>query len=102
MKKKYGAGDIAFEVFLVVFLVIFVIVTLYPVINTLAISFNDGFDTITHRIHFIPHMWTLDNYKAVFAKEGYRQAAIVTAVMINAPKMFGRNSFPSKALNSKV
>ena len=78
MKKKYGAGDIAFEVFLVVFLVVFVFVTLYPVINTLAISFNDGFDTITHRIHFIPHAWTLDNYKAVFAKESYRQAAIVT------------------------
>lgn len=78
MKKKYGAGDIAFEVFLVIFLVVFVVVTLYPVINTLAISFNDGFDTITHRIHFIPHMWTTDNYKAVFAKEGYRTAAVVT------------------------
>ena len=78
MKKKYGAGDIAFEVFLVVFLVVFVIVTLYPVVNTLAISFNDGFDTITHRIHFIPHQFTTDNYKAVFAKEGYRIGAVNT------------------------
>lgn len=78
MKKKLGAGDIAFEVFLVIFLAFFVIVTLYPVINTLAISFNDGFDTITHRIHFIPHQFTTDNYKAVFAKEGYRTAAYIT------------------------
>ena len=76
--KKYGPGDIAFEVFLILFMLIFLVVTLYPIVNTLAISFNDGFDTITHRIHFIPHMFTTDNYKAVFAKEGYRMGAVNT------------------------
>ena len=71
-------GDIIFEIFLVLFMVIFVVVTLYPIINTLAISFNDGFDTIVHRIHFIPHQFSTDNYKAVFAKEGYRMGAVNT------------------------
>ena len=78
--KKYGPGDIIFEVCLILFMVIFLVVTLYPIVNTLAISFNDGFDTITHRIHFIPHMFTTDNYKAVFAKEGYRMGAVNTVL----------------------
>ncbi|MBO4681460.1 MAG: carbohydrate ABC transporter permease [Clostridiales bacterium] len=78
--KKYGPGDIIFEICLILFMVIFLVVTLYPIVNTLAISFNDGFDTITHRIHFIPHMFTTDNYKAVFAKEGYRMGAVNTVL----------------------
>ena len=78
IKRQLHIGDVIFEIFLVVFLVVFVFVTLYPLINTLAISFNDGFDTVTNRIHFIPHQFTTDNYKAVFAKEGYKVGAINT------------------------
>ena len=76
--RKYGPGDIIFEVFLVIFMVLFLAVTLYPIINTLALSFNDGYDSLVHKVHFIPHAPTLDNYKAVFAKEGYRYGAINT------------------------
>lgn len=76
--KKYGPGDIIFEVFLVIFMVLFLAVTLYPIINTLALSFNDGFDSLVNKVHFIPHSPTLDNYKAVFAKEGYRYGAVNT------------------------
>ena len=78
--KKYGPGDIIFEVFLIIFMVIFLAVTLYPIINTLALSFNDGFDALVHKVHFIPHSPTLDNYKAVFAKEGYRYGAVNTVL----------------------
>ena len=55
MKRKLTTGDIIFEVCLGIFLVLFVFVTLYPVLNTLAVSFNDGFDAIVNRIHFIPN-----------------------------------------------
>lgn len=78
--KKYGAGDIIFEVFLILFLIIFVLVTLYPIINTLALSFNDGFDALVYKVHLIPHSFTLDNYKAVFAKEGYKVGAVNTVL----------------------
>lgn len=78
--RKYGPGDIIFEVFLIIFMVIFLAVTLYPIINTLALSFNDGFDALVHKVHFIPHSPTLDNYKAVFAKEGYRYGAVNTVL----------------------
>ena len=78
--KKYGPGDIIFEIFLILFMVIFLAVTLYPIINTLALSFNDGFDALVYKVHFFPHAPTLDNYKAVFAKEGYRYGAVNTVL----------------------
>ena len=44
--KKKSGEDIAFSVFIAVFMILFVVVTLYPVLNTLAISFNDGTDAL--------------------------------------------------------
>ena len=80
MKRKLTTGDIIFEVCLGIFLVLFVFVTLYPVLNTLAVSFNDGFDAIVNRIHFIPNEFTLDNYKTVLAKESLRTGLVVTVL----------------------
>lgn len=42
------------------------IVTLYPFLNTLAVSFNAGNDTIRGGIYLWPRVWSLQNYKAVF------------------------------------
>ncbi|MBO4408881.1 MAG: carbohydrate ABC transporter permease [Clostridiales bacterium] len=78
MKRKLTTGDIIFEVCLGIFLVLFVFVTIYPVLNTLAVSFNDGFDSIVNRIHFIPNEFTLDNYKTVLAKESLRTGLVIT------------------------
>ena len=78
MKKKLSTGDIIFEVCLVIFMTLFVIVTLYPVLNTVATSFNDGFDSIVTRVHLWPHKFSLDNYKTVLQKESLRTGAVVT------------------------
>lgn len=42
-------------------------VTLYPFLNTIAVSFNEGNDTIRGGLYLWPREWTLQNYKAVFA-----------------------------------
>jgi putative aldouronate transport system permease protein len=44
-----------------------VLVTLYPFLNTIAVSFNAGNDTIRGGIYLWPRAWTLQNYKAIFA-----------------------------------
>lgn len=80
MKKKYSAGDIIFEVCLIVFLVLFVIVTVYPVLNTVATSFNDGFDSIVNKVHLWPHSWSLDNYKTVFGDKELKTAALMSVL----------------------
>ncbi|MFC4098210.1 carbohydrate ABC transporter permease [Paenibacillus xanthanilyticus] len=50
-----------------IFMICIAIVTLYPFLNTLAISLNAGNDTIRGGIYLLPRVWTDQNYKAVFA-----------------------------------
>ncbi|SFE01973.1 putative aldouronate transport system permease protein [Paenibacillus catalpae] len=49
-----------------IIMIMLAVVTLYPFLNTLAVSFNAGLDTIRGGIYIWPRMWTLQNYKAVF------------------------------------
>ncbi|MBB3108021.1 putative aldouronate transport system permease protein [Paenibacillus phyllosphaerae] len=49
------------------FMIVIAIVTLYPFLNTLAISLNAGNDTIRGGIYLLPRVWTDQNYRAVFA-----------------------------------
>ena len=65
-KIKRDIKDITFTSFNGALLVIFVIVTLYPILNTLAISFNDGTDALRGGIYVIPRKFTLQNYITVF------------------------------------
>ncbi|CAM4001583.1 carbohydrate ABC transporter permease [Saccharibacillus endophyticus] len=43
------------------------VITLYPFLNTFAVSLNAGNDTIRGGIYLWPRIWTDQNYKAVFA-----------------------------------
>ncbi len=76
--KKKSGEDIAFSVFIAVFMIIFVVVTLYPVLNTLAISFNDGTDALKGGIYLWPRKFTLKNYTTVLQKNNLVTGAIVT------------------------
>lgn len=49
-------------------LVVFVIITLYPILNTLAISFNDAIDSLRGGIYLLPRKWSLENYRTVLHK----------------------------------
>ena len=51
------------------FMVLFVIITLYPVLNTLAISFNDGTDALRGGIYLLPRKWSTQNYTTVLQKD---------------------------------
>jgi len=64
--KRYKLGDVAFNVFNTIVLLFLVVVTLYPFVNTLAISFNDGLDTVRGGIYIWPREFSLQNYRSVF------------------------------------
>lgn len=61
-------------------MVAFVVITLYPVLNTLAISFNDGIDTVRGGIHLIPRKFTLQNYYTVLHKQNMVTGAYITVL----------------------
>lgn len=60
------------------FMIAFVIITLYPVLNTLAISFNDGTDALRGGIYLIPRKFTLKNYITVLQKNNLITGAYIT------------------------
>ncbi|MRN51706.1 carbohydrate ABC transporter permease [Paenibacillus monticola] len=69
IKKRLGSSGmepILFNTFNTIFMIILVTVTLYPFLNTIAVSFNAGNDTIRGGIYLWPRIWTTQNYKAVF------------------------------------
>ena len=64
-KVREPIRDKIFFAFIVIFLAVFVIITLYPVVNTVALSFNDGIDAVRGGIYLWPRKFSMKNYKTV-------------------------------------
>ena len=77
-KIKTSAWDKVFVVCNTLFMIAFVVITLYPVLNTLAISFNDGTDALRGGIYLLPRKWTLNNYITVLQKQNLITGAYIT------------------------
>ena len=77
-KKKKSGWDMVFTIFNTIFMILFVVITLYPVINTLAISLNDGTDALRGGIYLWPRKWTMKNYITVLQKDTLITGAIVS------------------------
>ncbi|MBB2182612.1 carbohydrate ABC transporter permease [Lachnospiraceae bacterium MD1] len=81
MKKrgnKKSAADYAFITVNTIILVLFCVVTLYPILNTLAISLNEGMDAIKGGIYLWPRRFTWENYYTVIKKDN-----LLTAIKIS-------------------
>ena len=79
-KIKYTTSDKVFTVFNTIIMVLFVVITLYPVLNTLAVAFNDGTDALRGGIHIWPRMWTLNNFTTVLQKENLLTGAKISVL----------------------
>ena len=76
--RRRSKRDIVYDTLIGIFMVLFLIVTLYPILNTLAISFNDGIDSVRGGIYLWPRVFTLQNYKSVFNNQNLSQAAFIS------------------------
>ena len=77
-RKKRSAADVIFVICNFIFMMLFVIITLYPVLNTLAISFNDGTDALRGGIYLWPRRWSVKNYITVLQKDNLMRGAFIT------------------------
>ena len=59
---KRTKSGLAFDIVNHILLTLLVVFTIYPVIFILALSLNNGFDTLKGGIWLIPRQFTLDNY----------------------------------------
>lgn len=80
MKKKKSLADRIFVICNTIFMILFVVVTLYPVLNTLAVSFNDGTDALRGGIYLWPRKWTLKNYTTVLQKNNLVTGAYISVL----------------------
>ncbi|MBP1548342.1 MAG: carbohydrate ABC transporter permease, partial [Oscillospiraceae bacterium] len=78
--SRRTTGDIIFDTVNLIIMILFTITMLYPLLNTVAVSFNDGTDALRGGIHLLPRMFTWDNYKAVLSKELIPTAAKITVL----------------------
>ena len=63
---KRSTGGMVFDILNGVFITIFTILVVYPFLNILAISFNDGIDAVRGGIYLWPRKFSLLNYEYVF------------------------------------
>jgi len=78
-RKRMAPEDVIFTIFNTAFLILFAVVTLYPVLNTLAISFNEGNDAVRGGIHLWPRIFSTKNYEEIiFNRPGIRQGLWIT------------------------
>ena len=77
-RKKTSVADKVFVTLNTLFMIMFVIITLYPVLNTLAISLNDGTDALRGGIYLLPRKFTWKNYNTVLQKDNLIMGAYIT------------------------
>ncbi|HEY8530064.1 MAG TPA: carbohydrate ABC transporter permease [Paenibacillaceae bacterium] len=75
-----SVGDWVFETFNYLALTLLMVVTLYPFLNTLAVSFNDAQDSIRGGIYLWPRIWTLENYRFVFEEASVLNATLISVL----------------------
>lgn len=75
---KHTKGEKIFQVFNVLIMLLVCLVMVYPYINQVAISFNEGIDAMKGGIGVIPRAFTLANYKAVFSSKSMISGAFIS------------------------
>ncbi|MCH1638661.1 carbohydrate ABC transporter permease [Paenibacillus timonensis] len=71
-------GDRVMVGFIYTFLTLFALSTLYPFLNAIAISLNEGLDTAKGGITLWPRAFTLENYEVVFQDERLMSGFVVS------------------------
>ncbi len=75
--KKISIVDIV----IVLIMCFILVITIYPFLQVVAISFNDATDTVRGGIHIWPRVFTLNNYKEIFASNSKIITGFVNSVL---------------------
>lgn len=75
---KKSIGDKIIDKLIVFFMLLIVVVMLYPIWNTVVVSFNEARDSIKGSLYLWPRTWTLFNYQSVFKTNKVFNAFLVS------------------------
>jgi len=77
-KRQTQISDIIFDAIIFITLAFVVVVTVYPFWNTIAVSFNDGLDSLKGDITLWPRKFTWKNYSTLFSTDYIFRAGLVS------------------------
>lgn len=77
-KTRKKKQDIVFPVVNALFLCLMMFITLYPVLNTVAISFNDGIDAVRGGIGIWPRVFSVEAYRSLLTDEQIYNAFFIS------------------------
>jgi len=72
--------DIILDFVVYTSLIFLVIITLYPFLNTLAVSFNDALDSSKGGIYLRPRKFTLYNYRSLLSRQQIFHASLISVL----------------------
>ena len=78
IRAKRVASDYVIDIIMIVTIVLVLVLTLYPFLNSLAISLNDSNDTTLGGLTIYPRKFTWRNYELVFTNEKIWMAYFIT------------------------
>ena len=79
IKTRKIKQDWLFPLVNTIFLILLMFITLYPVINTVAYSFNDGIDALRGNIGLWPRKFSLESYNSILSDKAIFLAAWISA-----------------------
>jgi len=77
-RRKTIVGNYIFDAIIYLTLLFVVVVTVYPFWNTIAISFNDGLDSLKGGISLWPRKFTMKNYTSLFQTRAIVDAGVIS------------------------
>lgn len=77
-KNRKKRQDIVFPAVNGLFLCLLMFITLYPVLNTVAISFNDGIDAVRGGIGIWPRVFSVEAYRSLLTDEQIYNAFFIS------------------------
>lgn len=77
-KRRTAIGNFIFDAVIFITLAFVVVVTVYPFWNTIAVSFNDGLDSLKGGITIWPRKFTLKNYTNLFETDYIFRAGFIS------------------------
>lgn len=108
MKIKESLASRIFDILNVVFMLLLAVVLIFPYLNVLAKAFNDAADSARGGITFYPRVFTIENFKTIFADSTTLTAAIISVsrvliavvlsllVQFSAAYALSKKAFPGK------
>lgn len=90
-RKRWTTERVVFTTLNTTFLVALAALMIYPLLNTLAISLNDGMDAVRGGIGIWPRVFSLKNYEVVLNMDSIYQAffmSVLKTVVVVATNLF--------------